>query len=313
METCLNASCNHQVNSPNLFSGKIEYANYYYLVNETSTYIFLSLFCTVTVESIGWGGRYWSAKTAFWQPADGGHWDENTNSFIMQIVCLIIAPTFFSAANYILLGSLVRSTGSRYSSITAASFSKMFTFADFVCLLIQCIGGGIVGQAVTDTDMKNGLHIMAIGVIAQIAVTVIFSGLFLEFAWRYKKDIVARRSINLLGWTRFIKRRSSKQTSPQATPVSTLTSFVEPKEPYTNPLPSRKRIVLGEWSLLICNLLVSARSIYRAIEMLGFGPDHPGEYANQNLFLAMDASLMLVLLVVYIIIHPGLIDGRALF
>lgn len=63
-----------------------------------------------------WGGRLWSVKTTFWQPALGGYWDEEGSGFIMQwvalltvltdrrIVCLIIAPTFFSAANYIFLG-----------------------------------------------------------------------------------------------------------------------------------------------------------------------------------------------------------------
>jgi len=72
------------------------------------------------VEVVGWGGRFWSYNDTNWDPNLGGLWFINDNGFIMQsalfqpegdcrpnacrICCLVIAPTFFSAANYVLLG-----------------------------------------------------------------------------------------------------------------------------------------------------------------------------------------------------------------
>ncbi|OCF33724.1 hypothetical protein I316_04436 [Kwoniella heveanensis BCC8398] len=348
MSNCTNITCNHNVGSPNLINGKVLYSSYEYLLNETSTQVFLGFFCAVTclhillavywrrgwtlltlglggsLEAIGWGGRYWSAKTTFWQPGDGGLWDLNNQAFIMQIVCLIIAPTFFSAANYIFLGSLVRSTGARYSSITASSFSKMFTFADFLCLLIQCIGGGMVGTATTSEGIKTGLHVMAVGVIAQVTVTAIFSALFAEFSYRISKDQPALRQYDLLAWTRIFKiipkcTRNRRQTADGDTPMVELSN-----SPSSAPTPCekvgkhatrppRKTIVYAQIALLASNLLVLARSIYRCDELLGYTPEHPGSYADQNVFIALDASPMLALLVVYLVVHPGLVDGRRLF
>ncbi|WRT64405.1 uncharacterized protein IL334_001337 [Kwoniella shivajii] len=336
MNACTNATCNNQIGSPNLFSGNIEAANYDYLVNKTSTYVFLATFSLVTVlhillgiywrkwwtlytlcigsmlESIGWGGRYWSAKTLFWDPTNGGSWSSDDQGFIMQIVCLIIAPTFFSAANYILLGR------SQYSSITASSFSKVFTFADFICLLIQCIGGGMVGTAETDEGMRNGLHVMAVGVIAQIVVTVIFSIFFAEFYLRCSRNRPAMKTVNLLAWLRFFKRCAMPSKSSSSSPSGTISEAEKGSQPLmTDQTPSMvqgpQRITWLQGALLASNLLVLARSTYRAVELLSFSPEKPGAYADQNLFIAMDASLMLLLLVIYVVAHPGLLDGRKLF
>lgn len=108
-----------------------------------------------------------SAHSTFWDPNQGGQWNNNNTGFTMQIVCLIIAPTFFSAANYIVLGRLMRSTGDVYGSLTARCFSVIFTALDVVCLVVQGVGGGIIGCANTNEQMANGLHVMAVGVILQ--------------------------------------------------------------------------------------------------------------------------------------------------
>ncbi|WWC58907.1 uncharacterized protein I303_101452 [Kwoniella dejecticola CBS 10117] len=298
-----NATCNHAIGSANLFTGEVEYSNYDYLVNETSTYVFLALFCFwwtiytlcagAILESIGWGGRYWSAKTTVWQPEAGGIWDSNTQGFIMQIVCLIIAPTFFSAANYILLGNLVTITGSQYSSLTPTSFSKLFTFTDFLCLLIQCIGGGMVGTATTGDGMRRGLHVMAVGVIAQIVVTIIFSALLIEFIWRWSMAKEVQRQFDLLAWTSMFRWRRSRSSSATISDKSP-SSGVSPNTSASLDVrfTGTRRSASVILALVTSNLLILARSLYRASE------------------LTLD---QLVLLFIYICAHPGLLDGRTLF
>jgi hypothetical protein len=108
-----------------------------------------------------------------------------------RVVCTVVAPTFFSAANYIILGiplttvqvdkryrvsdaktwfwgseSLLTLSGP-YSILTPRSFAIIFMTADFVCLVVQGAGGGIAGTADTTAGANNGAYIMTGGVVLQ--------------------------------------------------------------------------------------------------------------------------------------------------
>lgn len=85
----------------------------------------------------------------------------------LRIICLVIAPTFFSAANYVLLNRLVRVTGCRFSMITPDSFTVMFIVADVLCLTIQGVGGGMAGMSQTLDEANTGAFIMTGGVCLQ--------------------------------------------------------------------------------------------------------------------------------------------------
>ncbi|KAL1408651.1 hypothetical protein Q8F55_005464 [Vanrija albida] len=334
-QSCTNYTCNPVVGSPNLASGEVEYTAYGYMVNHGSVYAFLVLFCLsfgvhvlqtayyrkiYTLFTLGmgcgresaWGGRLWSIQTTDWVPALGGYWEENGSGFIMQIVCLVIAPTFFSAANYIFLGNLVRETGGRYTSITPASISWLFTFADFICLVIQGIGGGITGTANEYDQLKNGMNIMAIGVIAQMVVTVIFIVLFAEFAWRYKASRPARRQRDLLIWAKWL--RCCGRRKSQAVAAGEEEKEGEVAAPGSSE-PSRRLMWIAQAVLAFATVLIIIRSVYRAIELLSFSNHNKSSsiYYNQAAFIALDAAMMFILVLTYNIVHPGLINGRPLF
>jgi hypothetical protein len=89
----------------------------------------------------------------------------------------------------------------------------MFTIADVICMVIQGIGGGQTGGSDDTEGLKNGLRIMAIGVIAQsehilpcldaseltpVIVSAIFIAFLAEATWRLYTDRPTARSINLL-------------------------------------------------------------------------------------------------------------------
>lgn len=93
-------------------------------------------------ELIGWAGRTWSSKCPY-----------NGDAFLMQITTLIIAPTFFTAGLYVILGTLINRLGRRSSLLGPKMYAIVFLTADIVALVIQAIGGVL---ASTEADKING-------------------------------------------------------------------------------------------------------------------------------------------------------------
>jgi hypothetical protein len=60
-------------------------------------------------EILGWVGRVWSAENVY-----------NINGFLLQEILLILAPCFFSAAVYGILGMFVRAVGPEHSRLRLA-------------------------------------------------------------------------------------------------------------------------------------------------------------------------------------------------
>lgn len=60
-----------------------------------------------TGEVIGWSGRLWSSKNP-----------PLLDPFLMQITTTIISPSFMSAANFTILGMIIRRLGYQYSWLT---------------------------------------------------------------------------------------------------------------------------------------------------------------------------------------------------
>ncbi|BGP37546.1 Envelope glycoprotein gp160 [Rhodotorula kratochvilovae] len=118
------------------------------------------------LEILGWAGRLW----AHWSPL-------SFDAYVMQICCLIIGPTFFSAALYWAGGLAIAHVAREKSWLSGNWFKTVFITADVVSLVIQAIGGGMAGSAVGTTNeqqMRNGSDIMLAGIVIQLAVMVFF-------------------------------------------------------------------------------------------------------------------------------------------
>nr|XP_019006723.1 uncharacterized protein I203_00316 [Kwoniella mangroviensis CBS 8507]OCF70184.1 hypothetical protein I203_00316 [Kwoniella mangroviensis CBS 8507] len=283
------------------------------------------------VEVAGWGGRLWSVLSWEWIPNEGGLWNSARGAYIMQICCLVIAPTFYSAANYILFGRIIAAAGPSYVSLHSQSFSTIFVIADIACLVIQGAGGGIAGTA-DDRDVADtGAYIMTAGVILQLIVTIFFTGLFAEWIWRRRNHRPSKRQFN--PFARFYRKKNAPaaaleniEMSPSATLVEdpAMINAMKPEgssASYTS--DSAPFVAGGERQLsdgkvkLMCGLisfgtlLIIIRSVYRSIELLD---GWEGAIAiNEPLFLGLDAFLMATFAITYAIIHPGLAFGRRLF
>ncbi|KAJ9148589.1 RTA1-domain-containing protein [Pleurostoma richardsiae] len=134
-------------------------------------------------ELIGWAGRTWSAKCPY-----------NNDAFIMQITTLIIAPVFFSAALYVLLGILILQLGRHTSWLSAKWYAIVFCACDIISLVIQAIGGGM---ASSESDKPNGntkpgTDIMVGGIVFQLGTMTLFALFFVDFLRRIRGMSVPR-------------------------------------------------------------------------------------------------------------------------
>lgn len=109
----------------------------------------------------------------------------------MQICTLIIAPTFFTAGIYVVLGGLIRIMGRQYSPIAASTYLWIFCTCDILSLVIQAIGGAKASEAVAQTppqSSKSGTDIMVAGIVFQLGSITVFALLFLEFLRRVRRE-----------------------------------------------------------------------------------------------------------------------------
>ncbi|KAF5967122.1 RSB1-like integral membrane transporter [Fusarium bulbicola] len=96
------------------------------------------------VEIIGWAGRAWSSQCPY-----------NSTAFLMQISTLIIAPVFYTAGVYIILGRLIQVFGRDCSILRPSLYLWIFCTCDVISLVVQAIGGGLASAAVNKVDGNN--------------------------------------------------------------------------------------------------------------------------------------------------------------
>ncbi|GAB7337744.1 hypothetical protein MBLNU457_g3021t1 [Dothideomycetes sp. NU457] len=121
-------------------------------------------------ELIGWAARTWSYECPY-----------NANAFLMQICTLIIAPTFFTAAMYVVLGRIIQLAGRQTSPLGPAAYLWIFCTVDVISLVVQAVGGGLAAVAFNSTpegNTKVGTNTMVAGIDFQLASVLIFSALF---------------------------------------------------------------------------------------------------------------------------------------
>ncbi|KAF2807225.1 RTA1-domain-containing protein [Mytilinidion resinicola] len=126
------------------------------------------------LEVIGYVGRILSYFNPFKEPG-----------FLMQIVCLTIAPAFMAAGIYLCLSRIVTTFGAQNSRIAPLSYPRIFIPCDLISLLLQAAGGGLASAAShTNRDPTPGNNIMIAGLSMQVATLFVFMLLASDFAVR---------------------------------------------------------------------------------------------------------------------------------
>ncbi|KAF5864643.1 hypothetical protein ETB97_007201 [Aspergillus alliaceus] len=142
------------------------------------------------IETLGWAARIWSAECPY----------ANT-PFLIQIVTLIIAPTFYTAGLYVLLGSFIKIFGQKSSILTPSLYLWIFCICDLVSLIVQAVGGGMAADAAgkVDGDTKPGTNIMVGGIVFQMAAMTAFVVFMVDFLYRVTKMKVLAATKSTIG------------------------------------------------------------------------------------------------------------------
>ncbi|KAJ5130498.1 uncharacterized protein N7515_006537 [Penicillium bovifimosum] len=143
------------------------------------------------VEVIGWAGRTWSAQCPY-----------NSTAFLMQISTLIIAPTFFTAGIYVLLGRFIQLLGPSTSILKPTLYLWIFCTCDVISLVVQAIGGGMAsGEAdKINGNTAPGTHIMVAGIVFQLFSITIFVACAIDFVRRtMRRRLLVGATIPLFG------------------------------------------------------------------------------------------------------------------
>lgn len=174
-----------------------------------------AIFCGV-LELVGWGGRLWSSHNPFLQAP-----------FIIQAVNLVIAPTPLVAANFILLGRIIRRLGPQYSRLTPRRYTIIFVSCDIISLLVQAMGGGIASGSTSSgsqTQAHLGSDIALGGTIFQLISIIVYCALAIEFLVRYKHDQPVRRSSPVPG--EVLRGTTDKRLHRMSQAMATMTIFI---------------------------------------------------------------------------------------
>ncbi|GAB7346850.1 hypothetical protein MBLNU459_g1935t1 [Dothideomycetes sp. NU459] len=139
-------------------------------------------------ELLGWAARTWSSECPY-----------NSNAFLMQICTLIIAPTFFAAGIYVILGRMIQILGRGTSPISPVLYLWIFCTIDVISLVVQAVGGGLAAVAFEETPEGNtdvGTNTMVAGIDFQLAALVVFAFLFslviFRTSKRYGKEVFTK-------------------------------------------------------------------------------------------------------------------------
>jgi hypothetical protein len=196
------------------------------------------------------------------------------NPFLIQIICLTIAPAFLAAGIYLCLSRIVLTFGAHNSRIAPLSYPRIFIPCDLASLLLQAAGGGLASSAShSDKDPTVGNNIMIAGLAIQVVTLLIFMVLSGDFALR-------------------TYRRSKTMGSAEA----------------LDPTHARLR---GSWAfkgflvaLSFATLCIFTRSVYRVAEL---SEGWNGRLIKtQSYFIGLEGAIVGLAVLALNAFHPGL-------
>ncbi|VEU21525.1 DEKNAAC102783 [Brettanomyces naardenensis] len=218
------------------------------------------------LEVLGYAGRVWS------------HHDMTSfDAYVMQLVCITLAPCFLMAAIYFTMAQLTVIMGQAFSILKPMQYSLIFIICDFVSIVLQAGGGAMASAELSNHhSTRGGSNFMVVGLAFQVVSMGFFQILWYIFCYRcfvnYKR----------YGDSAFETRYAG----------------------------IRKRLMFPPFfgALSVAVILIFIRSIYRLTEMAeGFS----GSLANTELyFMTLEALMVSLATLLVTVVHPGIAYGR---
>ncbi|KAG7193498.1 uncharacterized protein KQ657_000565 [Scheffersomyces spartinae] len=250
-------------------------------------YFSVALFLGSGIEFAGYAGRV---------RAVGDY--SNVDAFLLQFICLTLAPAFVAGGIYYLIGYLCLVYGPHFSPLRPRWYSYIFITCDVFSLVIQALGGGIAATALQQhKSSETGTSIMIAGIGFQVASMTLFIVLYLWFLhsvhFKLPEKLYAPTIKNW--WTVVIMNLKIDQ----------LDHLWDPKNSH---IRRKKLFKYNQLVILGSILFVYIRCIYRVVELAqgwtGFLITHE-EYV-----LTLDGMMILLSVFLLLIMHPYFLFGK---
>jgi RTA1 like protein len=207
------------------------------------------------VETVGYVGRIYSINNI-----------TSKTAFIMQSVLIVLAPAFFSATVYMILGRVIAFINAPQLSIVPHRWlTTIFVLGDVLSFLVQGSGAGFMAGS-SSSSRNTGSLIIVGGLVIQLIFFGVFFIALIVFDFRcrrrsLRKSIVFENGNTTLHWHTVIV------------------------------------------ALYIASTLISIRCVFRAIE---FATGFDGYLQSHEVFFyVFDALPMAATLIIFNIIVPG--------
>ncbi|KAH6643617.1 RTA1 like protein-domain-containing protein [Boeremia exigua] len=228
----------------------------------------IAMVCGCALEVVGYVGRVLAWFDGFTE-----------NPFLIQIICLTIAPAFLAAGVYLCLSRIVSTFGTENSRIKPLSYPRIFIPCDIASLVLQALGGGIASAKTHQNENPTlGNNIMIAGLAFQVLTLFIFIVLALDFATR----TIGR--IRKLGQNALDPRHAKLRDSWQF-----------------------KGFIIA---LSFATLCIFTRCVYRVAELSEGWNGHL--IKTQRYFIGLEGAVIIVAVLSLNIFHPGLCFKGAL-
>ncbi|KAG6006664.1 hypothetical protein E4U21_006809 [Claviceps maximensis] len=137
-------------------------------------------------EVIGYAGRIMLYNNPF-----------SFAGFMIQIVCLTIAPVFYTASIYVTLSKTILQFAPELSRFNPTFFYWIFIPFDVVCLALQAAGGAMSTNS--SGEDRSGVNISMAGLALQVIVLTAFAACFADYMIRYLRSYGAQKFDRRLG------------------------------------------------------------------------------------------------------------------
>ncbi|APA09927.1 hypothetical protein SS1G_05817 [Sclerotinia sclerotiorum 1980 UF-70] len=131
-------------------------------------------FIPFVIGGICYIGRFMNSRQAY------AEW--TLGPYLLQSLFILLAPAFFAASIYMVLGRIIVLTdGEQYSLIRARWLTKIFVAGDVLSFMMQSSGGGMLATAKTPDSIQRGQNIITGGLVVQViffAFFIVSAGVF---------------------------------------------------------------------------------------------------------------------------------------
>ncbi|KIX02275.1 uncharacterized protein Z518_08214 [Rhinocladiella mackenziei CBS 650.93] len=270
----------------------VEFTTYGYYPNLSVNSFFIALFgiCCIAQLILGTRRRTWTYLVAVAIGCFGEsigyagrivmhHNPWNGTGFKVQIVCLVLAPSFLAAGIYVTLKHLVIYCGEENSRLKPRLYPWIFIGCDFGSIVLQAIGGGIAASAGDKgknpnlIDVGNGMIVA--GIAFQVATMGVCGLLTIDY------------------FIRFQRAKKAKSTSH---------SESEYEKNLALPMTSRNFRIFC-FAIALAFITIFIRCIYRLPEMAGGWGN--ALMRNETEFLILDGMMVGIACVAMTVVHPG--------